>query len=662
MILKPLLKILIVEPNIDLLRQFAENLISTATQFARQDVEIQVVECTATDTALECIENDGDIQAVILSWDIQDHTDEGGNYDKQHDQFAIIEQPSDLKAEVQSAAINNQTIEKIKAIRLELPVYVIGDDTKGLFIINESEHIESFFFRDEVISDPESILGYIINDFDDRCATPFWTAYQKYVAESNDSWHTPGHSGGTSFRHSPYINDFYQFYGRNVFVGDLSVSVDSLGSLSDSSHCIGKAQQIAASTFEVNHTYFVTNGSSTSNKIVLQTLLRKNDKVIVDRNCHKSVHYGILQSASAPIYLSSELDPKYGIFSPPSITEIKQVVADNPDAKLLVLTGCTYDGLLSDLKQIVDIAHAAKIKVFIDEAWFAYSLFHPQFRYYSAINSGADYVTHSAHKIVSAFSQSSYIHINDPDFDQDFFREIYNIHASTSPKYQLIASLDVCHKQLEMEGYKILHGLLKQVDDFKRQMSSLKNIKILGPEDFKLIFSHFETDNMGHDPLKILIDISGLNYGFSQVHKFLLDEVGLEIEKHTHSTILVLLTFGGTRSKIARLYNAIRKLDSGKVKLPRAKGESKMLSRLPPIKMVCLPNEAFFGEREAVHWSEAVGRVCAGLVTPYPPGIPLLVPGQLIEQQQIEYLSSLTKQNVTIQGSFDGEIYVQKEL
>lgn len=501
----------------------------------------------------------------------------------------------------------------------------------------------------------------MINDFDDRAETPFWTAYRSYVGEANDSWHTPGHSGGSSFRNSPYIKDFYQFYGRNVFVGDLSVSVDSLGSLSDSTNTIGRAQESAAATFEVKRTYFVTNGSSTSNKIILQTLLRKGDKVIIDRNCHKSVHYGILQSASYPIYLSSILNPKYGIFAPPSLTDIKQAIEHNTDAKLLVLTGCTYDGLLSDLKQVVEFAHQHDIKVFIDEAWFAYSLFHPSLRQYSAIHAGADYVTHSAHKVVSAFSQASYIHINDPDFDADFFREIYSIYASTSPKYQLIASLDVCQKQLEMEGYKLLNALLNHVAEFKQQMASLKHIKVLDKADFMNIFPHFSGDNMGHDPLKILIDISELPYSLKDIHKFLLDEIGLEIEKYTHSTILVLLTLGGTRSKIIRLYNALKKLDGGKVKLSKSTRRARLPENLPAIDLACIPSDAFYGERESVPISKSNNRICAGLVTPYPPGIPLLVPGQHITQDHIEYLKELAGQGLTIQGSFDGEIYVLKE-
>jgi len=630
----PLLKILLIEDDSAILSELSNNLAKTINNFERNDVTLEVINCSNLESGIQYIHDDGDIQAVILSWQIREH--------------AI-------------ASRYAQFISQLKSIRLELPVYVLGDDSKGLDIVNESEDIESFFFKDDVLSDPESILGYIINDFDDRCQTPFWTAYKRYVAESNDSWHTPGHSGGASFRNSPYISDFYQFYGRNVFVGDLSVSVDSLGSLSDSTNYIGRAQQAAASTFEVKRTYFVTNGSSTSNKIILQTLLRKGDKVIIDRNCHKSVHYGILQSSSMPIYLSSILNPKYGIFAPPSLADMKQAIEQNPDAKLLVLTGCTYDGLLSDLKQVVELAHGHNIKVFIDEAWFAYSLFHPQFRHYSAINAGADYVTHSAHKVVSAFSQASYIHINDPDFDEDFFREVYSIYASTSPKYQLIASLDVCHKQLEMEGYKILNGLLHHVAEFKQQMASLNKIKVLDKNDFKSLFPHFESDNMGHDPLKILVDISELPYSHKDIHNYLLDEVGLEIEKYTHSTILVLLTLGGTRSKIIRLYNALKKLDSGRVKLTTASRRSKIPNNLPPIELACLPNEAFFGQRECLPIAEVENRICAGLVTPYPPGIPLLVPGQIIRREQLEYLAVLTNQNLTIQGSFDGEIYVLKK-
>jgi arginine decarboxylase len=636
----PTIKVVVLEDDQSLLEQISLSLQKSIGNFERNDMNFQVLECASAGDCLQLIKDDGDVQAVIMSWDIRARWEEISG-----DQEGHIEH---------NAAI----IAAIKGIRQEIPVYILGDDEKGMQIIHESVNVESFFYRNDIIIDPEFILGYILNDLDDRTQTPFWTSYKKYVVESNDSWHTPGHSGGASFRHSPYISDFYQFYGRNVFVSDLSISVDSLGSLSDSSNAIGRAQEAAAYTFEVQKTYFVTNGSSTANKIILQTVLRKGDKIIIDRNCHKSVHYGIIQAHAYPIYLNSVLNQHYGIFAPPSLDDIRAAIDTNPDAKLIVLTGCTYDGLLSDLKQVVDLAHAKGIKVFIDEAWFAYSLFHPQFRYYSAINAGADYITHSAHKVLSAFSQASYIHINDPDFDHDFFREIYSIYTSTSPKYQLIASLDVCHKQLEMEGYKIINSLLQHIEELKGFVSKFKRIKILGPDDFANMFPHFKADNMGHDPLKILIDISQLDYSMSDIHRFLMDEIGLEIEKYTHSTLLVLLTLGGTRSKVIRLYNALKKLEDGKAHLTRSKVKAKIPSDIPAIDLKMLPSEAFFGGRESIPLEHTVGRIAAGLVTPYPPGIPLLVPGQLIEKVHLDYIKALASQKLTIQGMFDGEIYV----
>jgi len=640
---RPILRILVIDTDRERLARISDRIVTSADNFERPDIVIEVVEAPSASEALERIESDGEIQAVIFSWDAErrrgDHNRPGPK------------QP----------VSNTDFIDRIKKIRVSLPIYVLGDERIGLDIVNESEDIEAFFFRDDILSDPESILGYILNDFDDRAQTPFWTAYKKYVTENNDSWHTPGHSGGASFRHSPYIHDFYQFYGRNVFAGDLSVSVDSLGSLSEGSHMIGKAQEAAAYTFEVTKTYFVTNGSSTSNKIILQTVLRENDTVIVDRNCHKSVHYGLIQARANPVYLNSILNPDFGIFAPPCLSEIRQAIEDNPGARLLILTGCTYEGLLIDLRQVVDLAHARGMKVFIDEAWFAYAQFHPRFRPYSAIHSGADYVTHSAHKVVSAFSQASYIHVNDPDFDPDFFHEIYSIYSSTSPKYQIISSLDICRKQLEMEGYRIINDLLGHVEVLKEHMAGFRHVRILGSRDFSRAFSHFETDNMGHDPLKILIDVSGLDYSTQEIHRYLLDEIGLEIEKFTHATILVLLTFGGTRSKVIRLYNALKKLDQKRVALPVSKHRRRLPDMIPKIRLQCRPDQAFFGPRESVDLENSAGRISSGLVTPYPPGIPLLVPGQLIEKAHIDYLKALGHQKLNIQGTYDGEIYVLKE-
>lgn len=626
------LKVLLLEPEIDLLDELASGLVDASRSFARDTIEFEVLAVNQGSDAIEHISSDGEIQAVVIS--------------------------TNLAADSETAIA--KLLENLQNIRPEVPYYILGDEDEALKAINSSLDVESFFIRQDIVDDPSFVLGYIFNDFDDRLQTPFWTAYKKYVVESNDSWHTPGHSGGASFRSSPFIKDFYEFYGRNLFASDLSVSVDFLGSLSDSTYVIGKSQEAAAYTFEVDRTFYITNGSSTSNKIVIQSVLREGDKVIVDRNCHKSVHYGIIQARANPIYVSSYFSSELGIFAPPKLEEIKQQLKDNPDAKLIILTGCTYDGILLDLKSVVEMAHAQDTKVFIDEAWFGYGHFHPQFRPYSAIDCGADYITHSAHKVLSAFSQASFLHVCDPDFDEHYFREIYSLYTSTSPKYQLIASMDVCHKQLEMEGFKILNDLLTYVKELKDQVKSFNKIRILGKEELYEAFPHFENENVGHDPLKILIDISKLEYSQHDIHRFLVDEIGLEVEKYNQSIFLVLLTLGGTRSKMIRLYNALRKLDEGRAKLPKIK-KTKQYVSIPPIELACLPSKAFFGEREAVTVKNSIGRIAAGLVSPYPPGIPVLVPGQYIAQEQADFILEQIAAQVNVQGVFEGKIYVAKD-
>jgi arginine decarboxylase len=223
--------------------------------------------------------------------------------------------------------------------------------------------------------------------------------------------------------------------------------------------------------------------------------------------------------------------------------------------------------------------------------------------------------------------------------------------------------MDVCQKQMEMEGYKILNDRLQYVDELKAAVAGLDNISILGPSDFGVLFPHFVPDNMGHDPLKILLDISRLPYPVTEIHRFLMDEVGIEVEKFTSTTILVLLTIGGTRSKMIRLFNALKKLSTARVQLNNSGIQSRIRlpQEIPPISLKMLPAEAFFSRRTSVPLREAVGRLSAGLVTPYPPGIPLLIPGQLLDQRHIDYLQAISAPKVVVQGLFDGEIYVVEE-
>lgn len=230
----------------------------------------------------------------------------------------------------------------------------------------------------------------------------------------------------------------------------------------------------------------------------------------------------------------------------------------HPDAQVLILTSCTYDGLRYDLAPLVAAAHAAGIKGIVDEAWYGHARFHPELRP-SALESGADYVTQSTHKVLSAFSQASMIHVNDPDFDEHLFRENFNMHASTSPQYGLIASLDVARKQAVMEGYQLLDRSLQFAAELREKINTTGAFRVLALED--LLSDEVRGDGIRLDPTKLTIDMSASGWGADELRDELSERFNIQIEKNTHSTRTLLLTIGTTRSKVSRLFDAMLRPD-----------------------------------------------------------------------------------------------------
>ena len=478
-----------------------------------------------------------------------------------------------------------------------------------------------------------------------KSRTPFYDALKDYVAMANDSWHTPGHSSGDSLRGSPWVDDFHSFMGDNAFRADLSVSVDMLDSLLDPKGVIEEAQALAAQAFGAKRTYFATNGTSTANKVIFQTLLTPGDKLLLDRNCHKSVHHGVVLAGARPVYLSSSINRLYGLFGPVPKAVIFAAIDNNPDAKALILTSCTYDGLRYDLAPIIAAAHARGIKVIIDEAWFAHARFHPAFRP-TALESGADYATQSTHKVLSALSQSSMIHVNDPDFDAHSFRENFNMHTSTSPQYTMIASLDVGRRQAVMEGYRLLARTLALAADLRQEINATGVFRVLELGD--LLSAEIQHDGVQLDPTKITIDISKSGLTVEEFQKELFEKYHVQVEKSTFNTVSLLLTIGTTRAKVIRLLDALQRIAATK-RAPRK------LYRVPEItcatELHFLPRDAYYCNGELMAMIDddeqpnpaLLGRVCADQIVPYPPGIPALVPGQVITLENLRFLLGLMK-------------------
>ena len=316
-----------------------------------------------------------------------------------------------------------------------------------------------------------------------------------------------------------------------------------------------------------------------------------------------------------------------------------------------MLTSCTYDGLRYDLQPIIEAAHAKGIKVVVDEAWYGFARFHPAFRP-TALEAGADYATQSTHKVLSAFSQAAMIHVNDPAFNEHIFRENFNMHTSTSPQYSMIASLDVARKQAVMEGYKLLSRTLSLSIELRQQINSTGVFRVLELED--LLPDEVRNDNVQVDPTKVTVDISQCGYTVEELQHELFERYNIQVEKSTFNTLSLLLTIGTTRSKVSRLYDAL-------MRIAREDRPARRLYRTPEIPgfthLKYLPRDAFYCAGQALPILDDQDRVNAGLngrvaadqITPYPPGIPVLVPGQVITAEILQYLAGLLRSHKRVE-------------
>lgn len=634
---KPVSRILLVNDEKLVLKALVKGLNAAARQLDNPlGITFAGVESSAE--ALAAIQADGEIQAVIV--DDQLPGDSGKTRGKQR-----------------LSALN--LVHEIHALRPELDVYVLIAQENEDEVVNTllCETVDGYFYRD----DPDYLGWYrILNaQLQERAHTPFYDKLKQYVFMAKDAWHTPGHSSGDSLRGSPWAEDFYEFMGEHIFKGDLSCSVPMLDSLLHPTGIIEEAQQIAAKAFGARRTFFATNGTSTANKVILQTLLAPGDKLLLDRNCHKSVHHGVVISGALPVYLDSSTNEEYGLFGPVPKAVIFRAIEANKDARAMILTSCTYDGLRYDLKPIIEAAHQHGIKVIIDEAWYGHARFHPEFRP-TALECGADFATQSTHKVMSAFSQASMIHVNDASLDEHVFRENYNMHTSTSPQYSMIASLDVARKQMSMEGYKLLSRTLALAAELKELINATGVFRVLELDD--LLQDEVKGDGVRLDPTKITVDISACGYTVDELQKLLFERFNIQIEKSTFNTITLLLTIGTTKSKVSRLYDALMRIGR-EGRAPRRLYRTPAIPHFTSLKY--LPRDAFYcGGQLAPLLDEAdqvnaklAGRISADQIVPYPPGIPVLVPGQVITPEIISYLVNLlrSQKQVELHGVvFDG--------
>jgi arginine decarboxylase len=621
-------------------------------------------------------------------------------------------------------------VELIRVARVrapQLPIFALGEqvtiENAPAEAMADLNHLRGILYLyEDTVSFLARQVARAAHNYLDGLLPPFFKALVQHTAQSNYSWHTPGHGGGVAYRKSPVGQAFHQFFGENTLRSDLSVSVPELGSLLDHTGPLAEAETRAARNFGADHTFFVINGTSTANKIVWHSMVGRDDLVLVDRNCHKSILHSIIMTGAIPLYLCPERN-ELGIIGPIPLSEFSresiQAKIDAsplargraPKVKLAVVTNSTYDGLCYNAEMVKQALGDSVEVLHFDEAWYAYAAFHEFYagRYGMGTQCGEHsplvFTTHSTHKLLAAFSQASMIHVQDGgqrQLDRDRFNEAFMMHISTSPQYGIIASLDVASAMMEgPAGRSLIQETFDEALSFRRALANVRrNLDaedwwfsiwqpgeadgadslstgdwVLQPDADWHGFGEVAGDYVLLDPIKVTLVMPGLNAAgkleergipAAVVSKFLWER-GLVVEKTGLYSFLVLFSMGITKGKWSTLLTELLEFKrSYDANLPlidvlpsiahagggcyqgmglrdlcdalhgcyrdnaTAKALKSMYTALP--ELAIKPADAYDrlvrGEVEAVPIDQLQGRIAAVMLVPYPPGIPLIMPGE----------------------------------
>jgi len=656
-------------------------------------------------------------------------------------------------------------IAEVRRKNLDVPIYVYGETKTSRHIPNDIlRELHGFIHMFE--DTPEFVARHIIREaksYLEGVQPPFFKALLDYAEDGSYSWHCPGHSGGVAFLKSPVGQMFHQFFGENMLRADVCNAVEELGQLLDHDGAIGASERNAARIFNADHCFFVTNGTSTSNKIVWHHTVAPGDVVVVDRNCHKSILHAIIMTGAIPVFLKPTRN-HFGIIGPIPQSEfepdaIRAKVAANPllkgvDAskvkpRVLTLTQSTYDGVLYNTETIKGMLDGFIDNLHFDEAWLPHAAFHPFYGTYHAMGKNRPrpkdavvYSTQSIHKLLAGISQASHVLVQDSQntkLDRHLFNEAYLMHTSTSPQYSIIASCDVAAAMMEPPGgTALVEESIAEALDFRRAMRKIDEeygddwwFKVWGPD--KLVdegigeakdwiikgesrsaktakngannwhgFGQMATGFNMLDPIKSTIVTPGmdLNGKFAKtgipasiVTKFLAEH-GVIVEKTGLYSFFIMFTIGITKGRWNTLLTALQQFKDdydknqpmwrvlpefcqkypkyermglsdlcqhihaqyAKYDIARLTTEVYLSDLTPAMK----PSDAYahiaHRTTERVEIDHLEGRITVGLVTPYPPGIPLLIPGEVFNKKIVDYLKFAREFNAQCPG-FETDIH-----
>lgn len=496
--------------------------------------------------------------------------------------------------------------------------------------------------------DPQVITNTRINTFKEQHKkAPLFEAMRDYIKKDMSAYHTPGHKQGKGI--DPEMLDLL---GVNVFKMDLC-ELPEVDNLHDAVTVIKEAQELAASAYSADRSFFLVNGSTTGNNVMTMTVCDPGDKIIIPRNIHKSVLGGIILSGAIPVYVPAMWDDELGIAHGIDIEELEKALIDNPDVKGVFLVNPTYYGITTDLKKVIDLVHHYNRPVLVDEAHGAHFHFHKELPI-SALKAGADMVVQSTHKILTSMTQSSMLHIREGMVNVKRAKNVLQLLHSTSPSYVLLATLDVARRQMVLHGEELLDRTIDLAEDARRRLNEIPGISCFGRE----IRGKYGIHDV--DVTKLVINFSGIGLSGFHALDVLNENYNVQSEMATLYSVLELVTVGNDKRDLDRLVDAVADM-AKRTDLPkdlRVESKAPPIPRLPKAQMS--PRDAFFATTEKVPFANSIGRVCAEIVSPYPPGIPILAPGEIITEDIVDYLQLIYNHGAFINGPEDIRLHTIK--
>jgi len=485
----------------------------------------------------------------------------------------------------------------------------------------------------------------------DQTKTPYFQALLDYVDAGVIPFHTPGHMQGIGMDLA-----FREFVGDNICSIDLT-PMPGIDDLLQPRESIKEAQELAAEAYGAERTYFLINGSTSGNQCMMMTAVNPGERIAVPRNAHKSMLGGLVMSGAEPVYMQPEVDEALHMDNSVTPETVQRTIDENPDIKAVYVVSPTYYGVAADLESIARIAHDNGKLLLVDEAWGPHFHFHPALPL-SATAAGADLCINSTHKMLSAFSQCAMLHQTGSRVRVDRLEAVLKMFLSTSPNLPMVASLDVARRQMAVEGAALLSRTIDLAEDTRRRLNAIPRVYSFG-EELQGRPGVFDLD-----PTKVTITVKDLGYTGYEASEILSRRYNVQVELADLFNIVALFTIGTTPAAADRLVQGVtelaredrpvdifspsgvleRRLNTGSYRLPK----------IPPIRM--LPRDAFLADTEFVKFKDSAGRICAETISPYPPGIPVISPGEEITEEVIDYLTLELKAGVRMQGPYDKEL------